>query len=203
VEELLEYLRREAGPGALALVGIAAALEYLLPFLPGDSVVLAGSLLVIAGAWSYAAVAAVAIAGGFCGSLIHYTLGRLLVDEQGSLRGGRWIERILGHGRLDRFFEAFRKHGMWVIALNRALPGVRAATFLAAGAARMPPVKALAVGLMSNIAWSLFLLTAGVGVGGNWQKIERALGVYQGVAAAVLVMVVLAAWIWRRRRRTV
>lgn len=201
MEEVLQFLRQEAGVWALVVVFVAAGVEYFIPILPGDSIVLAGSLLVVAGVWSYETVAAVAIAGGFCGAAAQYVLGRLLLDERGSLRGGHYIERALGRGALDRFFELFRRHGMWVIALNRMFPGVRGVAFLAAGAAKLPPIKTLAFGMISNVGWSLAVLGAGVAVGGNWRKIEQALGVYQWVVLGLMVLAAIAYALIRRRRR--
>jgi membrane protein DedA with SNARE-associated domain len=164
---------------------VAAALEYLVPPLPADTIVLAGSLLVVAGVHSFATVAVVAIAGGLAGAAIHFYLGLLLADPDGTIRGGRYVEKVIGPGKLHRFFEAFRKHGMWVIAINRAFPGVRAVTFFAAGAARMPFAKTMAFGLVSNVCWSTAVLTLGVMVGGNWEKIEAAFGVYKTVVYGV------------------
>lgn len=200
MEDVLQFLRESQGVWPLVVLFAAAALEYMLPFLPGDSVVLAGSLLVVAGTWPFWLVAAVAIAGGFVGSLSHYLLGRWLVDPSGSLRGGRFIERVSGKGSLDRFFVAFRRYGMWVMAVNRAFPGVRAVAFLAAGAAKLPLVKTLFYGLISNVAWSLLLLSAGVAVGGNWEKIKAALGVYEWVVLALLVLAAVTYVVIRKKR---
>ncbi len=200
LEQVLDYIRESSGLGALGILFAAAALEYMLPFVPGDSIVLAGSLLVVAGRWPFATVYLVAVAGGFLGSVTHYVLGRALVGPDGQLRGVHKIERVLGKGSLDRFFQAFQRHGLWVIALNRAVPGVRAACFIAAGAAQISPLRALGAGLVSNLVWSAGLLLLGVSIGSNVDNIKDALGVYQW-GAAVLVVVVVGAFLLIRRRR--
>lgn len=201
LEQVLEYIRESSGLGALAILFAAAALEYMLPFVPGDSIVLAGSLLVVAGRWPFATVYVVAVAGGFLGSITHYVLGRNLVGPDGQMRGVRQIERVIGAGSMDRFFGAFQRHGLWVIALNRAVPGVRAACFIAAGAARISPVRALGAGLVSNLVWSAGLLLLGVSIGSNVDNIKEALGVYQWVAAVLVIVVVGAILLVRRRRQ--
>lgn len=200
MEAALAFIRENPGGWSLVLLGVAAAFEYLLPPFPADLLIVAGAILVIAGQWPFAAVLSVVVLGGFLGSVLTYGLGRLLVDERGSLRGGRTLERLTGKGSIDRFFDAFRRHGLWVIAINRALPGIRAATFLAAGAAKLPAGRTLAVGLVSNIAWSSILLTTGVLLGDNWEKIDRVLGVYQVVGLVLLAAIGLALWRVRRRR---
>lgn len=200
MEAALQFIRENPGGWSLALLGAAAALEYLLPPFPADLLIVGGALLVVAGQWSFGAVLGVVVLGGFLGSVLTYGLGRLLVDERGSLRGGRTIERLTGKGSLDRFFEAFRKHGGWVIAINRALPGIRAATFLAAGAAGLPVLRTLLLGLLSNVLWSSLLLGTGVLLGDNWEKIDRVLGVYQVLGFGILALIVVAVLRLRRRR---
>lgn len=201
MDEVLLFLQNNPGPWGLTVLFCAAALEYMIPPFPADTVVLAGSLFVLAGTWSYPVVASTVILGGLVGSASHLLLGRMLLDGSGNLRGGRVVERLTGRGSLDRFFEAFRRHGMWVIAINRALPGIRGAAFLAAGAAKLPIVKTLGFGLISNILWSNGLLLIGLSIGNNWEKIEDALGVYQGVALAVAVVVLLFVAVRHRRKK--
>jgi membrane protein DedA with SNARE-associated domain len=201
LQEVLDFIRANPGAWSLVIVGLAAALEYLVPPLPADSVVLAGSLLVVAGAWSFSTVAGVVIFGGLLGSIGHYVLGRALLTPEGELRGSRVVDRLVGPGAFEGFFELFRKHGLWVLAINRMLPGVRAAVFLAAGAARLPALPVLLLGLVSNVLWSLLILGGGVWIGGNLEKVERALGVYQSVALGVVVVGVVIAVVVVRRRR--
>src|SRR5688572_23828011 len=131
MESVIEFVRENHGAWTLVVLFFAAALEYMVPPLPADSVVLAGSLLVVADAWSFPSVFVVAVAGGFCGSLIHYALGRALRTEEGGIRGQRWMEKLTGKGSFDRFVHRFRRHGVWVIAINRAFPGIRSVTFIA------------------------------------------------------------------------
>lgn len=197
METALEIIRNHSGVSALLVLFAAAMLEYMLPPVPGDSIVLAGSLLVVAGAWPFWVVLAVAVAGGFAGSVVHYLLGRL-----GGERAHLWMRRLAGEQAHDRFAQAFQKYGLWVIAINRALPGIRAVVFLAAGALGVPAHRALAAGLVSNVAWSFGLLTLGVSIGGNFEKIKDALGVYQWVAAGVVLALVAVVMVWRRVRRS-
>src|SRR5688572_5036735 len=179
MEELLAFVRENRGHWTLLAVYAAAALEYLVPPLPADSVLLFSSLLIIAGTQSFAVVAVVAIAGGATGAFIHYWLGRLLSRPDGTFRGERWVDLLFGKGRVDRFMAMFRRRGMWAIAVNRALPGVRAVTFFAAGVARLPMGKTMGFGLISNVVWTLAILGLGTAVGGSAEKIQAAFSVYR------------------------
>jgi membrane protein DedA with SNARE-associated domain len=183
VQQILDFVRENHSVWTLVVLFIAAALEYMVPPLPADSVVLAGSLLVVAGSWSFATVFFVAVAGGFCGATIHFVLGHQLALPNGTIRGQRHIERLSGRGSFDRFIERFRRHGMLVIVLNRMFPGIRSVTFIAAGASRLPFPKTMFFGLISNMGWTLALLLLGTSLGGNWEKIQAAFAVYSRVLA--------------------
>jgi len=205
MEDILQVVRESPVDLALVIVFSAAALEYILPPLPADSVVLAGALLVVAGVAPFEVVYGVAVAGGAAGAFAHYQLGHVLADDAGHLRHHLgFAERWLGADALPRFFAAFRKHGYVVIALNRAFPGVRAVTFLAAGAARLPVLKVMAAGLVSNAAWTLLILSVGVEVGDDLEKIQRTFSVYQNaiyLVGGLGLALFVAIKVWQRHRR--
>ena len=95
------------------------------------------------------------------------------------------------------------RRGMWAIAVNRALPGVRAVTFFAAGVARLPLGKTMAFGLISNIGWTLAILALGTAVGESAEKIESVFAVYKTVLYSLggaAVVALLVVWWWRKRR---
>ncbi len=199
MDALLELVRESPGWPALMAILFGAALEYLFPPFPGDTVVLAGSLLVLAGQYSFFSVFLVASVGGLAGAGLHYYLGTLL-----RRRGmPRWAERFLGQGSLERAFATFERWGLWVIAFNRALPGVRAVVFLAAGSARLPLVPTFLLGLGSNLAWTFGLLSLGTWVGGSWEKILEAYDVYgvvfYWVAGAFLVAYLVTIVVGRQK----
>jgi membrane protein DedA with SNARE-associated domain len=189
MDSIIQFIQENRSAWTLVIVCAAAALEYMVPPLPADSVLLAASLLIVARAWSFVTVLSVAVAGGFLGSCLHYALGRALSVEGGGIRGERFVEKLIGKGSMERFFDAFRRRGAWVILFNRMLPGVRGATFIAAGAARLPPVQTLLLGLVSNIGWTAAILTFGTTVGGSWEKIQETFTVYsRGIALVVLAL---------------
>lgn len=204
METLLELVRENHGAWTLVAVFVAAALEYMVPPLPADSVVLASALLVVAGVHPFWLVALVAIGGGATGALTHYGLGRLLSKRDGTVKGQQAIERFLGEGSIERFLLTFRNWGMWAIVVNRALPGIRAVTFFAAGVARLPLGMTMAAGLVSNVAWTTAILGLGVGVGESAEKIEAGFVVYKKVVYSVggaLAVVLILAWWWRKRSK--
>jgi membrane-associated protein len=201
MELILEWIRT-AGPWALVAIFGGAAAEYMVPPLPADSVVLAGALLVVSGEFSFGTVFLVAVAGGMLGALSHYYIGARLM-KSGKLIGNKWVEKLTGKGGIEKFFVAFKRRGMWLIVFNRALPGVRAVTFLAAGAAGLPFAPTMLAGLISHSAWIAMILAVGVSIGESWEKIEAAFDLYQRVVY-VLGGVGLVAYLgfrWFRSRR--
>ena len=203
MDEILIFLRDSPGHWGLAVVFAAAAVEYLAPPLPADTVVLAGSLLVVAGSSSFGVVLLAVVAGGTLGSTVQYVLGRTLADpESGTLRGGKWLGRLFGEEAQRRVLAAVKTHGLRVIAINRMLPGIRAGAFLVAGAARLPAPATLALGFLSNLAWAVLLLGVGTVVGGNFEKLQRWLSVYQTVAGTlVLALVAVGYFVYRNKVR--
>ncbi len=205
MEAALEFLRDNPGAWGLVVTYAAAGLEYLLPPLPADSVVLAGSLLVVAGIQPMWLVFTVAVLGGATGAAVHYFLGGWRLRPDGPVRDRVWVERMTGKGSLERFFEKLRRYGLWLIAFNRAFPGVRAVTFFAAGMARMKFVPVMAAGLVSNVLWTALVLGLGVSVGGNWEKIQEVFGVYKTAlyiaGATGLVLWLVYRQVKKRRQR--
>lgn len=185
MEEILEFVKSSGGVWPLVVLFAAAALEYMLPMVPGDSIVLAGSLIVVAERHTFATVYCVAVAGGFLGALSHYLIGRALRKPEGGVRGQHLIERLTGRGSFDRFLDRLHRYGMLVIVINRMFPGIRSVTFIAAGAAQLPFARVMFFGLISNMGWSLALLLLGTTLGGNWEKIEATFAVYSRVLAII------------------
>lgn len=199
MQEWLSFLSESPPWWGLLLVFSAAALEYVFPPAPADVMVLAGALLVVGGALSFAAVLSAAVLGGLAGACVQYQLGRWWSPKL--QRGGalpRWARGV------DRFSAAFRRFGYLALLLNRAFPGVRSITFLAAGLAQMPFLPVLAVGLVSHAIWVGALLGVGVSVGRlDWENILAAFFVYRdavfwtgGLGLALFLTLML----WSRSR---
>ena len=202
MEELIQYVRDHAGLMSLALVFAAAAIEYLIPPLPADTVVVFSAVLILAEAWSFAVVFTCVVLGGVLGSLLQYLLGRSLVDQAGGFRGEAMVHRLFGARSTELFVTKFREHGYWVIALNRFFPGVRAGVFLMSGALNLNWLRVVTFGLVSNLVWSFGLLLLGITVGDNLEKIKSVLSVYRYSAGGIMIALigVFAYRRWKHRR---
>ncbi|MFZ5471822.1 MAG: DedA family protein [Myxococcota bacterium] len=192
----------ELGAAGYLLLGLAALLEYLCPPLPGDTLVVLGGVYAVRGERSWALVFAATLIGSVGGAALNYAFGRFLatrLERRGQLPFG------LSHQRLEGLQKRMRTQGGPLILFNRFMPAVRALVFVAAGAARMPMGKVLALGALSASAWNLIVLALGIAVGGNAERLERLVLGYQEVVlllfAAVGVLLLLR-HLWFRRRST-
>jgi membrane protein DedA with SNARE-associated domain len=166
MQEWIDYLRVEAGWESLGLTFLASAMEYLVPPLPADTVVVASALLVLSGAWPFPAVYLCVIGGGLFGAWFQYSLGRCLADGTGGFRGQKMITRVFAH---------------------QGGPELRAGVFLMAGALRLDFKRVMLLGLLSSMLWSGLLLGLGLVLGDNFENIYTFLSVYRYSVGGIMI----------------
>lgn len=177
----------------LALMFFASALEYLVPMVPSDTLVVAGAALVTALGWPLWPVFLAATAGSVAGSAVSYYIGviyrrreRLSTMDHRSQRAIRLLTA------------RFEKHGTAYLAVNRFVPGIRAFFFIAAGIAALPIRPVLFWSAVSAAAWNALLFGLGYLLGDRLEELEALMLRYQLVAgllvAVIVVVVVYKAW---------
>lgn len=202
VFEQLDSWMQAVGALAFLALGVAAMIEYLFPPFPGDTILLLGGVYAVRGQQSWVLVLLVVTAGSLLGAALNYWIGTRVAArfERGT------DERFLGVKRseLIRLQGRMRKRGSWLLVANRFMPGVRSLIFLAAGAARMPFGQVMGLGAASALGWNLLILSAGIAVGGNLERLKALFSQYQTAAIGALA-VAITAWavgvIVRRRKR--
>ena len=183
-------------------LGLAALIEYVFPPFPGDTVVVLG------GAWaereyrSLVLVQLVLTAGSLIGMTSTWRLGRSLSDR---IRLAPEGSRLLGLqvGQIRRAQTLMRARGGWLLLANRFLPSFRSVLFVAAGASDVPLWRTLSLGTVSAVAFNTVLLSVGVVVGDNAERIADFLRTFRtaSIAAVAFVAVLfLARFLWRRAR---
>lgn len=196
---LQEWIRA-AGPWAYAVLFLAALVEYVFPPFPGDTVVLLGGAYAAVGAQQPVLVFVAVTAGGAVGIAVMHRVGFALADRLDRRAGGTvWgipLERLAAAQRV------VRERGDVVLVVNRFFPTLRALVFVAAGAARTPFPRTLALGLVSAALWNAALVTAGYVVGDHLEQLDALFTAYRRGALVVLAVAVVAAlaWAWARRR---
>lgn len=205
MEEFFERLLEAAGdePGAVEflVLTLGALLEYVVPPVPGDVIVLLGAFLVGSNGWSWPLVLLAVNVGSAVGLSIDYLFGRWVGSRDAEWRERRRWWRRLG-GSIDRVKAAFDRHGVAFIAVNRFLPAVRAAFFVAAGLARLPYWKVLLWGIVSSLGWNALIFAVGVSVGYHRERLFGFFRTYSVLAWAFIALVVLVvSWrAWRASR---
>ena len=164
--------------------------------LPGQTLLVAASMLATQGDLAIHAVTALAFAGTLGGSCIGYWIGRT---------GGRslLVRCRLPPERIEQLEAFFARHGAIVVAAARFVDGLRQTAPLVAGSLRMPWWRFFLASLAGSAAW---VSVWGVGI---YSLAEHSLQIFAalhhlsnaGWWATGLIAVVLLAWLYGRRRK--
>lgn len=200
LSRLVEWL--SDGPSAVAygVLGLAAALEYVVPPFPGDTITLLGAFLGARARYSAGLVLLVVTAGSVVGSWIDYEVGRRLSRRPLSELSQR---ARLAREKMAPLLARFSRHGASYIAVNRFLPGIRALFFVAAGMADLPLGKVLLWGAASALAWNSALIGVGWAAAAEFEVLlgwVRTYTLWVWVALGAVALVALLRWWWRRWR---
>jgi len=199
LDELTHLLNAGEGWLVYLVLGSAAALEYIAPPVPGDSVTLLGIFLAATAGYSAWLVLGSLTLGSIVGSLMGWAFGRWL-----DRRRERW-PRFMRHERvapsIARVQASFERHGPAYLAINRFLPGLRAFFFVAAGLSGMRPLPVAFWGGVSALAWNSLLLALGYLVGRNFALLERIVRGYGWAVFGVLAVVAVVYVLVKRQRR--
>lgn len=199
LQSVIEHLREWPPWLVYALLFGASFIEYIVPPVPGDTLVVAGCVLVAAFDWSPLGVFAVITAGAILGAWCDFRVGKWLVKSGKLERMGDTSQRAIAN-----IAERMRKHGAIYLAVNRFIPALRAFFFIAAGVAGLSTRSVLLWSTVSAMAWNALLIAIGYSLGKNVAAIEDLLANYAVVVWSILgaiVLVLLVRWIVRRRRR--
>ncbi|HEU5181878.1 MAG TPA: DedA family protein [Candidatus Polarisedimenticolia bacterium] len=180
----------------LLLVGLAGLGEYLLPPLPGDTLMLFGFFLAGRGDLPLAGVAAAAMLGSMAGAYAAYVLGLRLGKSYFFIRRSRLAASVLPV--LERYFERF---GVGMVLVNRFLPVLRGFFLFAAGMGKMPPVATFFCATISNAAWILLIAYVGHRFGSSWSRLQGMFQSYVGVLGMIVLGYAAYTFIKIRRRR--
>lgn len=200
--EALDWLRAQPAWLAAATIGVTAGLEYVAPPVPGDTVAIAGGILVAQGILPTAVVIVAVTVGSVLGALGAYGMG-VVASRRLWLR--RLIFRMVSEDRLEQAAATYRRWGRAVILANRFLPGVRTSFLIAAGFFGVSLVDVLVLSAVSAVLWNALLVAAGVWLGANLDAVITLVEHYSTMAWGVVGFVVLlllmrAARAARRRR---
>jgi membrane protein DedA with SNARE-associated domain len=175
----------------LWVVFVVVLLEVAgLPFIPGETALIAAAVLASQGHGSIVWTIALAIVAAILGAGASYAVGRHWGRRV--LKRWPWFERVSRPGveRSDLFFKA---HGSKAVVIGRFVPILRATLGWMAGVGRMPLPRFVAANVAGAVAWGLAIGLIAYYVGGAVIR-------YGTYAIAGAVVVLLVGWIVLHQR---
>lgn len=143
-----DFAESAAGYGYWAVLLVVAG-DGVLPFLPGETAIVAAAVLAADGTLSLPLVILAGAVGAVIGDSTAYWIGR---GGQGPIRRG--VMRIAGRERLLAAERMVRHHGGALVLVGRFLPGLRIAINLSCGAGQMSYPRFLFFDLLGGILWA-------------------------------------------------
>jgi membrane protein DedA with SNARE-associated domain len=182
--------------GYLGVTGIVFVESFGVPA-PGETSIIAGSVLAGSGRLNIFVVALVAFLAAVCGDSIGYVIGRT-GGRSLLLRFGRYVG--LNQRRLTRVETFMARRGPAMVVVARFIEGLRQLNGVVAGVTRMPFAKFLIYNAIGAALWVGVWSTAGYFAGNHLAAIEGVIHRYADLAL-VAVVVLVAAYVWHRVRR--
>jgi membrane protein DedA with SNARE-associated domain len=182
--------------GLVLLFGLVAMESAGIP-IPGETALVAASVLASQGHYSIVAVIAVATLGAIVGDNVGYWVGRkggrALLERTPFVRD--YFERVLPAA--EGFFE---RHGSKTIFLARFFAVLRVTAAWFAGISRMHWWKFFLWNAAGGIAWALLVGLVAYEIGHAAGAAIGRYGLYAGIAIAVIVVAALVTMrFWRKR----
>lgn len=158
-----------------------------LPFIPGETALIAAAALASQGHGSIVAIVGLAIAAAVSGALFGYLVGRRWGREL--LTRWSWFERVSRSG-IERSQEFFHRHGARAVFIARFVPVLRATLGWMAGLGRMPFPRFLFWNVAGAVAWACAIGLAAYYLGSAVvEAADRDVGVGVAAIAGVLILV--------------
>ena len=184
--------------GYLAIAGFVFLEDFGVP-VPGETILVVGAVYAGIGRLSVVLVALLGFVAATLGDNVGFAIGhfggRPLV-----VRYGRYI--LLTPQRLDRATAFFERHGGKIVMLARFIEGLRQANGIIAGISGMHWAKFLVFNAIGAALWVAVWTSVGYFSGNHITSIYNAASrysIYLAIAAGVLVVVLVARHVWRRR----
>jgi len=185
VHDIFDFLGRQPLWPIYVFLGVASMVKYVLPFLPGDTLMLVALFWIgmKAGSWPVAVLAVTV--GGFLGAVITFDWG---------VRAGRaGRKRIKGIGSVAVSVQPMlRRWGWWPLLFNRFVPYVRPFLFPAAGMLDMKRKPVYISAFIGNVLFGIILAAIGYSAGRRYARLNSLFHLYQYWLAIIFLVMVAA-----------
>lgn len=181
-------------------LGVAAliALENIFPPIPSEAVLPLAGFASSEGESSLLGMILAATAGSLVGAWVLYGVAFAIGDERlhGFVdRHGRWLGLKLAD--VERAETWFERRSDVAVLVGRCIPIIRSLVSIPAGFQRMPLLRFSVLTVIGSAIWNTVLISAGALLGDQWRRVADAVGVFQLVVLAIIVVLV-AFFLWKR-----
>ncbi|MBO8131236.1 MAG: DedA family protein [Candidatus Marinimicrobia bacterium] len=173
-----------------AILFILLFMEYVTPFVPGDTFLVISAYLAGVGTLNPILTLFLVIAANIFGFIMVYYFACKWGREYFERRNFRFFS----HEKIIKTENHFKKYGYWLIFVNRFLPGTRFFITLTAGFLKIDFKKSLLLNTLSVILWSSFLMSLGIVIGKNIEEIKSILSRYN-ILITSIVFTIIAGYI--------
>jgi membrane protein DedA with SNARE-associated domain len=167
--------------------------------LPGETVLITAGVLVHRGVLDFGDALFFGILGAVVGDQVGYWVGRF-GGRPFVLRWGRYV--FITPERLERAEAFFERHGGKAVFFARFIAGLRVFGALVAGISRMPWGKFALYNVLGGTAWATAAVSLGYFLWASIGLVDHWVGRFSLLLVAVLVLVVILRWWYRKAART-
>jgi membrane protein DedA with SNARE-associated domain len=181
------------------VIGLLAAVENIFPPFPSDTAIALGAFLAHRGVTVPWIVFLVTFVFNMAGAMGMYFVA---ARHAPALFRSRFARRFLPEDGMAFIRREYQRFGLVGLFIGRLLPGFRAIVPPFAGLIHLGPFRAGIPMAIASGLWYGGLIAVAAQLGEHWESILQWIGaVNKGLGIVALVLlVVLALWIWRRRR---
>jgi membrane protein DedA with SNARE-associated domain len=183
---------------AYLVLFISAFLENVIPPIPGDTVVVVGAYLVSTeklGFW-----------GVFISTCIGSTFGFMVMYFIGAKFGRTFFykksrAKLFKESQIKKVEKWFANWGYWVIFANRFLSGTRSVVSIFAGLFHLNAFYVLGLGFISTMIWNGILISLGLFLGENWNKLIEYVKEYNFVFIIITIIFIVVIFSIRNMKK--
>jgi len=144
-------------------LGLSAFVENVFPPIPGDTITAFGAFLVGTQRLHFMGVYSSTTLGSLAGFMFLFWIGGLL-GRRFFIAKDYWFFKAEDIIKAE---EWYRKHGYFLVLLNRFFPGIRSVISIAGGISKLRTFKVAWLALISAGVWNLIWITFGYMLGNN------------------------------------
>lgn len=180
-------------------LGVAAAIENIIPPIPADMMVLLGGIIAGSGGADVTGLFVAVWIGNVSSALLVYALGRRFGPR---FFAGRIGSFLLAPRQIQALARAYTRYGFPIIFFSRFLPVFRPVVPAFAGVSRISFWRTAIPVALASALWYGLLVHLGATAGANWRRLVAFFGELGGwLTLVAAVLVALVGWIWWRTRR--